>query len=108
MCYQAICLSSIFQSEVDEPPQEPAEKDWFGYKFVGDNIDKNLKPSFQRAEQRGLSLHQFHGYAVRDRINFSKLSDEPPAHVDPDPLILMPSSDHLSAFKDELNVLISR
>lgn len=40
------------QSEEDES-QESGMGDWFGYKFVGDNIDKNVKPSFQRAEQRG-------------------------------------------------------
>lgn len=51
---------------------------WFGYKFVGDNIDKNIKPSLQRHEIRGMSLHYFHGFAMRDRIDFSHLSNEPP------------------------------
>ena len=29
------------------PPAASADM-WFGYKFVGDNIDKNVKPRFQR------------------------------------------------------------
>ena len=82
--------------------------DWTGYKFVGDNIDKNVKPSFQRNELRGMSLHHFHGFAVRDRVNLSGLSDERPPYATPDASLLLPTSDDISSLKDEFDVLISR
>ena len=50
---------------------------WTGFKLVGDNIDKNFHPSFQCSDNRTLSIHYFHVYAVRDRINFSSLPDIP-------------------------------
>ena len=95
------------QSEEDES-QESGMGDWFGYKFVGDNIDKNVKPSFQRAEQRGQSLHHFHGYAVRDRVNLSGLSDEPPEYSECDPQLLLPSSEDITSLKQEFVILVSR
>ena len=82
--------------------------DWTGYKFVGDNIDKNVKPSFQRNELRGMSLHHFHGFAVRDKVNLSGLSDETPLYTLPDASLLLPTSDDISSLKDEFGVVISR
>ena len=41
---------------------------WNGFKIVGDNVDKNVRPTFQRSNQ---SLHHFHSYAVKDRVNLS-------------------------------------
>ena len=81
---------------------------WSGYKFVGDNIDKNVRPRFQRQEARGQSFHHFHGYAVRDRVDLSKLSDKPPAHTTPEPSILLPSQTDLNCLKEELTILIAR
>ena len=70
-----------------------ADNMWFGYKFVGDNIDKNIKPRFQQQEcQAGQSLHY----------------DAVPAYIRPDPAVLFPSLDELSVLKDELMVLVSR
>ncbi len=59
------------------PSTQVEESDWFGFKFVGDNIDKNIKPSFQRQEIQTQSLHHFHGYAIRDRVNMATMSDDP-------------------------------
>ena len=44
----------------------------YGYKLVGDNVDKNVKPSLQRYEMRSQSLHQFHSFAVRDRVPIAR------------------------------------
>ena len=63
---------------LDASKQRDTSK-WFGYKFVGYNIDKNVKPSLQCHDYRGLSLHCFHGYAVRDRVDLYSLSDVPPS-----------------------------
>lgn len=39
---------------------------WRGFKLVGDNLDKNIRPSFQRFNNRTDSLHYFHHYALLD------------------------------------------
>ena len=81
---------------------------WNGYKFIGDNVDKTLKASFERSDHRGMSIHCFHGYAVRERINFEDLSEVCPVSTTPDPTVFIPSDADVKALKKELNVLISR
>ena len=90
------------------PEREKDLPGWFGYKFVGDNIDKNVKASHQRHELKGQSLHHFHGYAVKDRINLSGVSDEAPAFRTPDPALLLPTTQDVSSLKEEFCVLVSR
>ena len=99
------------QTENDDshqPPLQAENGNWNGYKFVGDNIDKSVKPSRQRAELRGHSLHYFHGYAVKDRINLSTLSDDKPPYKEPDPEVLLPSHDDISSYRDDLEMLVAR
>ena len=38
------------------------------YKIIGDNLDKNVKPSARdmRSDHQTRSLHYYHAYAVRD------------------------------------------
>ena len=68
--------SEQLEYEEDDPPFSPVpvagdDEVWYGYKFVGDNVDKNIKPTFQREEHHTVnSLHHFHGYAICDRVNF--------------------------------------
>ena len=100
-------LLLLSQSTSEPAPQRDANM-WFGYKFVGDNIDKNVKPSLQRHELRGQSLHHFHGYAVRDRVDLSRLSDKPPPLSTPDPCVFIPSTSDLSSLRHELGILVSR
>ena len=52
---------------------------WVGFKIVGDNIDKTVRPRHQTLENRTQSLHYFHSYAVKDRIDIGDLSDTKPA-----------------------------
>lgn len=57
----------------------------FTYKLVGDNIDKDVKPRQMRCDYQTRSLHYFHTFAVKDRVDISSLSDKPlqiPADVD--------------------------
>ena len=54
------------------------ENNWYGFMFVGDNIDKNVNPRFQHCENRGQSLQYFHGYALLDRVDLSTLPDVAP------------------------------
>lgn len=71
------------------PILEKEDRTWFGYRFVGDTVDKNIQPSFLRQEDHNVrSLHCFHGYAVRDRVDLSAYSDTTPPFVTPDTSIL--------------------
>ena len=47
---------------------------WSGFKLVGDNIDKTIKPRDMRLNKQATSLHYFNVYAVKVRIDFSHLS----------------------------------
>ena len=47
---------------------------WQGFKLIGDNVDKNIKPRNMRLGSQTSSLHYFNTYAVKDRINFQHLS----------------------------------
>lgn len=81
---------------------------WEGYILVGDNIDKNIRPSFQRIDKTTRSLHHFHVYAVLDRVDFSGLSDTTPTTTVVDPLSLLPSNNDIARLKQEMSILISR
>ncbi len=51
------------------PESPPAAGVLTTFKIVGDNIDKNVKPRDMRSDYQTRSLHYFHAYAVRDRLN---------------------------------------
>ena len=80
---------------------------WHGFKIVGDNIDKNIRPSFQRCDYQTKSFHYFNSYAVKDRIDLSDVSDIRPTHcINPEALIV--SSGEWNRFKDDCCILIKR
>ena len=51
----------------------------FGYVNVIDNVDMNIRRSFQRSDRTTKSHHFCHAYAVLNRIDTSTLSDGPPS-----------------------------
>ena len=55
--------------------------EWFEFKIVGDNLDKNVRPSFQSFDWQTKSFHHFHSFAVRDRIDFSSASTVMPSNM---------------------------
>ena len=55
---------------------------WKGFKIVGDNFDKNVKRRHQTINRQTLSLHYFHAFAVKDRINYTTLDDTAPYKPD--------------------------
>ena len=88
-------------------PLGKATHAWKGYKMVGDNVDKNIRRSFQRVDRSTFSLHYFHSFAVLDRIDFSSLSDAPVAktiHLKE----LLPTLSDISYLKNTFTILISR
>ena len=61
-------------------PQSPHKSKWSGFKMEMDNVDKNEKSRYSRIEnKRPTSHHYVNMYGVKDRIDFSALSDEQPS-----------------------------
>ena len=50
---------------------------WYGFKLVGDNIDKNVRPRHQTLQRQTQSFHYFNSYAIKDRLDLSAMSDNP-------------------------------
>lgn len=80
------------------------------YKLVGDNIDKNIRPREMRSDHQTKSLHYFHTYGVRDRVDISEFSNRTPI---PDvPTInltsLLPSSADEEAILKNFSILAAR
>ena len=78
------------------------------YKDVGDNLDKNIRPSFQRIHHQTKSVHYFHTFAVKDRIDFSDLSESVPHNVKISLKNLLPGPADLTSLLDELQVIVAR
>jgi hypothetical protein len=91
--------SSQSESESQLPTQiyVPSLK---SYKPVGDNIDKKVRPRDMRSDHQTRSLHYFHIYGVRDRVDLSDVSDK---HQMPDLSSLQPT-DLLPNANDEKNL----
>ena len=76
------------ETPTEEPEAGPAMQNettadnWVGFKIVGDNIDKNVRPRHQTLEAGTRSLHYFHAFAALDRVNLSGLSEQQPS-IDP-------------------------
>ncbi len=83
--------------------QDPSNG-WSGFKIVGDNIDKNVRRSFQRVDRQTQSLHYFHSYAVRDRVSLSAYSDFPPDKPDINPTTLLPTPSDLASIQHDCEV----
>ena len=52
---------------------------WYGFKLVGDNIDKNVRPRHQTLQRQTQSFHYFNSYAIKDRLDLFVMSDNPSA-----------------------------
>ena len=98
-------IHSIHQP--DMLSQEQLEH-WSGYKLVGDNIDKNFRRSFQRHDKKTISMHAFHMYAVKDRVDFSSHSDIAPAAAHVDVTKLLIGEAQIVKLNKDVTVLLSR
>ncbi len=90
--------------------QTASTSGWFGFRIVGDNIDKNVKPRDMRSDHQTQSLHYFNSFAILDRVDLSHYSSSP-LRLDPaelDPIVFLPSKEDYDALEDNMNVLISR
>ena len=82
----------------------------YGFKLVGDNLDKTIKPRDMRVDHLPQSLHYFNVYAVLDRVDFSSLScdtsiiDEAKIDINN----FLPSAADMEAMITNFSILISR
>ena len=87
---------------------------WFGFKIVGDNVDKNICASFQRSDHGTCSLHHFYSFTSRDRLDFSNFLDKDPdlstiiGDIDVDAQEFLPSEEEIDIVKEEFSILIAR
>ena len=100
---------TIFDGDVDVLSSSDQPNNWVGFKIVGDNVDKTVKPRDMRSDRQARSLHYFHLYAVRDRIDASHLSEEPRL-VEPDAPVeeLLPTVEDEHMMLANFEVLIGR
>ena len=84
--------------------------EWQGFKIVGDNIDKTVRPRHQTTDSQTQSLHYFNSFAVRDRIDFSSYSDISPS-VDIETIsmdVLLPTQDDLQGLYASFGIHVAR
>ena len=93
-----------------DPQVTDLSPSWVGFKIVGDNIDKTVRPRHQTLSSCTQSLHYFHAFAVQDRIDASNMSDSKP-NLDLSSLPytqLLSYADDLKEIKSNCVVLLSR
>ena len=92
-------------------PEEPTPAGFLPtFKIVGDNIDKEVRPRDMRSDHQTKSLHYFHAYALRDRLNLDNCDDCASA---PDPSSidlrkLLPAKDDDTEMHKNMGILMAR
>ena len=80
------------------------------YRLVSDNIDKQVRPRDMRSDYQTRSLHYFHTYAVRDRVDLTRISDQKPfldlktIHLD----ATLPTSGDKKELQKNFSILFAR
>ncbi len=85
-----------------------AGQTWTGFKVVGDNIDRNVRPAYQRMDHRTQSYHHFHSVAIKDRVDLSSASNETPQKRPLDLKSLLLTTNDVNRLKSDFKVLLSR
>ena len=78
--------------------------------MIGDNIDKHVKPRYQRVDSQSQSLHYFQVYCVKDRVNLSHLPDYcEPVQAETFPFqSLLPTEDDLKQLLHNMAILLAQ
>ncbi len=79
-----------------------------GYKIVFDNLDKTVKPRHMSIEKQSTSLHYVHGYAVKDRIDFSTFSSVRETGTEQNLFALLPNENDYAVLKKRFSIHVSR
>ena len=61
---QILTRDSATSVTLNDGKMPVSTSEWTGFKIVGDNIDKNFRPTYQRHDNKTISLHAFHMYAL--------------------------------------------
>ena len=118
-CADECTLSGSEKSLTDQPSSETvsaSEDDsdptigWCGFRIVGDNIDKTVRPRDMRHNHQSTSLHYFHSYAVKDRVDVSDLSPEVPlvTSKEIDVNLFLPSPEDCQSLEANFCTLMTR
>lgn len=90
-------------------PPPPSPMYMTTYKLVGDNIDKDVRPRDMRSDYQTRSMHYFHSYAVKDRVDLSCMSDQAiTPSMDVNFEELLPSKNDMNAIRKNITVLFAR
>lgn len=79
-----------------------------GYKIVFDNLDKTIKPRYMSIEKQSTSLHYVHGYAVKDRIDFSTYSAANESGKERNVFSLLPAASDYATLKRRFSIHVTR
>lgn len=96
-------------SQENERPVNIQPSQCHGVKLVGDNVDYTVSPTITRSDRQCQTLNYFQMYAVKDRIDISCLSEEPPL-VNPEAPLqeLLPADEDNIALLSNFTILVSR
>ena len=99
--------SSSIQSEANISPMFSPQMST--YKLVGDNIDREVRPRDMRSDYQTRSLHYFHTYAVKDRVDLSSISDLAVCHETCINIeAILPSIADMKEIRKNIGVLFAR
>ena len=92
------------------PPGLATKDQILSFKIVGDNIDKYVKPREMRLDAQAKSLNYFNSYAVKGRVDVSKLEDIPcrPDFKSFEPTKLLPSKEDQKALESNFVIIVER
>lgn len=98
--------------QVDENVNCPLQsslsvKECVGFVLVTDNVDKNIRPSYQRENRQTQSLHYCHSCAVKNHVSVTGLSDNR-ASAEISVETFLPTEDDLSQLLADFEILVSR
>ena len=106
---------STYHIEESSPTQQQSSTTEVpGYRLCGDNVDKSVKHRYMRSDASSnvSSIHYFHSYAAKNRVNTSGLSDAAPDSPAKDQkkiaLSLLPSPSDDSIMKENFAIHLSR
>ena len=103
-------MPNVSQSQ----PTTPNASNWnslshpFRFVIVGNNIDKNIRPSYQHQDRSTQSLHYFHSYVALNRIDISGLSDSHPSPTIIPLDKILPDNSERQKLLGDFEVLIAR
>ena len=100
-------LSDTVLPDIELPEVVTHHQKWKGFKDVCDNFDVNLKPSFQRFNNKTNSLHYLQHYALLDRVGLSESSEFQPSN-DLDLKKILINKDDITQLENDAMILVER